>query len=227
MKVAVIGTGKTGAKVLERVGRENAVGPFNSQNPVTVEALQAADVGIAFVNAEVAKQIIPVAMEAKLPIVWATTGIDWPADLDATLKEKKITWVYGNNFSLAMGLARKMLHILGKANQLIDDFDYRLHEVHHTKKIDAPSGTAVWWQKWLGANCEITSERIGDVVGIHEATLETPEESILLRHESKDRALFAKGAIFSAEKILQGNLPAGFLSFEYLTDQMLAKGENT
>ena len=200
MKAAVLGTGKTGGRVLELLPDASA---FNSRFPLTLERLMDHDVVISFVPGEVFKTYIPLLIDSNLPVVSGTTGIEWPEDLDSLLQEKNLKWIWGSNFSLGMNLIKKLIRDISAADRLYDELNFHIHEVHHTKKLDAPSGTALSWKKWLGKEVEISSERTGDVVGIHELTLDTPEEKIEIRHEAKDRKLFAKGAIWAAQKLLE------------------------
>ena len=92
---------------------------------------------------------------------------------------------------------------------------FSVHEIHHTKKLDSPSGTALHLKKLLPDSTAVTAERIGDVPGIHTVTVELPGEIVSLRHEAKNRTVFASGAIYAAENLILG-LPAGIHQFEIL-----------
>ncbi len=220
MKLAVLGAGKTGSKVLQ-LHPDATI--FNTSNPPTAKALRAHDVIISFLPGEAFKSYIPLLVEAGVPVVTGSTGFTWPADMDQILKAKNLTWIHATNFSLGMNLVRQMIAVMSKAQALFDDVTFNIHEIHHTKKLDAPSGTALSWQEWLGNDCEITSERIGDVVGIHELTLHTPNEEIFLRHNAKDRALFAAGALWAARYLTTTNkVPAGLNQFSNVIAKELA-----
>jgi len=222
MKVAIIGAGKSGSKVIELLGKDQIQGIYDSKNPPNALKLHGADVAICFVTGEVALSIYQELIEVKLPAVWASTGLEWPNEIDSLLKEKKIPWIVANNFSLGMTLIRHMIKILAKAKLLVDEPSFHIHDIHHAKKLDSPSGTAIWWKNWIeDEKCSITSERIGDVNGIHEITMNTPFESITLKHEAHDRKLFAKGAIEAARLICQNKVNPGLNSFEDITDKMM------
>ena len=79
----------------------------------------------------------------------------------------------------------------------------QIFERHHAQKKDAPSGTAIALQKAIasasGTELEITSFREGDVVGMHELTLDSPNDTIYLCHDAKSRRGFAEGAVRAAE----------------------------
>jgi 4-hydroxy-tetrahydrodipicolinate reductase len=197
---SVIGTGKTGSAVVEFLG-EAAV-PFNSEKPATADALKETDIAIIFVPASAAADVSEAVLEAGIPAIWGTTGYEWPEDLPDRVKEANSRWVIGSNFSLGMNLVRKALNILGKGSDLLADPSFHIHEVHHVHKQDAPSGTALSWQEWLGKKSHISSDRQGDVKGIHNLHIKTAMESIRLEHEAHSRSLFAEGAVWAANYLL-------------------------
>ncbi|MCF8059614.1 MAG: hypothetical protein K9K67_09975 [Bacteriovoracaceae bacterium] len=218
MKVALFGRGKTGSHVRELCVAQNiSCTVFHSENAPTAEGLKGHDIIISFIPGPVLKEYIGIILESKLPIISGSTGAEWPADLDQSLKENQQCWIQGHNFSLGMNIVHKMIKILERAPQLFDDsWEAKIHEIHHTKKLDAPSGTALRWAEWFGHEAEITSERTGDVVGHHEFTFSIPFETITLTHEAKDRSLFANGALWAAKKVLEKKAPPGLTWFEDL-----------
>jgi len=218
MKISVIGTGKTGGSIAELLG-EKAV-TFNSSKKPTAKEVAKTDAAIIFVPGEAAPEIINVMLEAGIPAIWGTTGYRWPADLPEKVKEVQSRWVIGSNFSLGMNLVRKALNVLGEGSDMLDNPNFHIHETHHTEKKDAPSGTALSWQKWLNKEAQISSSRIGDVKGIHELHIKTANESIYLKHEAHDRKLFAEGAIWAAEKLLNDrSITPGVYRFSELFDK--------
>lgn len=221
MKISVIGTGKTGGAILEQLG-EKAVA-FNSTEKPTAEKVSKTDAAIIFVPGEAAPEIVEVMLKAGVPAIWGTTGYNWPKDLPERVKAMQATWVIGSNFSLGMNLVRKALNVLGDGSKMLDDPRFHIHETHHTEKKDAPSGTALSWEKWLNRDARISSSRIGDVKGIHELHIKTRNESIYLKHEAHDRKLFAEGAIWAAEYLLSNReiLP-GVYPFSELFDKEFA-----
>lgn len=202
MKVALIGAGKTGGKVAE-LHPKTVV--FDEENPPTLEALQACDVVISFLPGPAFLEYIDLLVESKLPVVTGSTGFDWPDDIQARLKAANLKWINAHNFSLGMNIAKSMIEYLGKAQELFDDIEFKIHDIHHVHKKDAPSGTALSWQDWLGHKAEITAERTGEVVGYHHVEMITPVEKIKLTHEALDRGIFAQGALWAANKISTDN----------------------
>ena len=124
-------------------------------------------------------------------------------------------------------MIRHLLTLIGKAQAALAGMDFQLHEVHHSQKVDAPSGTALKWQEWLGLpQLKISYDRQGDVVGIHELTITGAMEKLQLRHQALDRKLFACGALWAAQKILEDpRLPYGMMPFENLVDRYIQRND--
>jgi len=221
MKFAVIGTGKTGGKVTEVLDEDQIVGPFDSTHKPTVDALQPADAAILFVPGPAADELMEPLMEAGIPAAWGTTGYEWPVDLDAQLKERNLKWLQASNFSLGMNIVRRCLSVIGQSSSVLDAPSFHIHEIHHTDKQDAPSGTAISWEEWLGRDAEITSERKGDVKGIHQLEVQTETESIHLEHQAHDRKIFAQGAVWAAEQLLSDNVAPGFHDLSTIFDNVM------
>ncbi len=224
MKIALLGKGLTGGLVLKLLISNNIPHTvFDSKNPPTIDLLRGHDVVISFLSGEIFKDYIPLLLDSTLPVVTGSTGVNWPTEFDKTLKELNLTWIYATNFSLGMNIIHQMILIMKEADTILKDVAYSMNEIHHTKKLDAPSGTALSWSKWLDREVVITSERIGDIAGIHELTLTTPHEKISLKHESLDRIIFAEGALYAAEKIR--SLKCGFHLFQDVVQKELLKGK--
>ena len=225
MKIAVLGKGKTGSEVIELLKLQKPVVPmtiFDSQNVPTLQKLKGHDVIISFLPGEAFTNLIPTLVDSKIPVVCGSTGFEWPRTLNFKLKDQRIRWIYSSNFSLGMNLVQQMIFTLNRAQKVFSEYSFNIHEVHHTKKLDAPSGTALSWKKWLNLPCEITHERSGDVIGFHELTLNTPFETIKLSHDAKSRKIFAEGAIYAAKKLASDpTIPYGLNSFQEIISQEL------
>lgn len=222
MKIALLGKGKTGGKVLELLLSKNIPHTvFDSSNKPSLESLRGHDVVISFLPGDAFSQYIPLLIEAKIPVVCGSTGMSWPKNFDQELKLSGVKWIYASNFSLGMNLVQQMILMMKEASKIFDNYQFSLHEVHHTKKLDSPSGTALSWKSWAAHDMDITSERTGDVVGIHELTLATNNEKIVLKHEALDRSVFASGALYAADKILNNNLAPGLHLFQDIVQHEL------
>jgi len=223
MKIALLGKGKTGGQVLELLVQNKIPHTvFDSKNHPTLETLKGHDVAISFLSGDVFKDYMTLLLESKIPVVTGSTGMEWPSDFDKKLKVLNSKWIYATNFSLGMNLVHQMILIMKEADTIINNVKFDMLEVHHTKKLDSPSGTALSWKKWLGHEVSITSERTGDVIGIHELKLKTPVEEISIKHEALDRKIFAEGALYAANKIT--SLSPGLHLFQDVVQKELLKG---
>jgi 4-hydroxy-tetrahydrodipicolinate reductase len=203
VKVALLGKGKTGGKVLELLHSSKiSYTVFDSKNKPNLKNLQGHDVIISFLSGEIFKDYLDLLVDSQIPVVTGSTGMSWPIGFDQLLKNKKCKWIYATNFSLGMNLVQQMIFIMSQAKKIFSEYQFSMNEIHHTKKLDAPSGTALSWKKWANHEMEITSERTGEVIGIHEIQLTTQNEKIILKHEALDRKIFAEGALYAAHKIL-------------------------
>lgn len=222
MKIAVIGTGKTGGEVLKLLDEDQIVGPFDSSNSPTAGTLELADAAIIFVPASAVESVKEIVLSAGITAVWGSTGYDWPQDKwDDELKEHGLKWIRASNFSLGMNIVRRCLQMIGIGAEILDDPEFSIHEIHHTDKQDAPSGTALSWREWLGRDAKITSERKGDIKGVHQLEMKTAFEAIRLEHEALDRAVFAEGALWAVQQLVHSSLDHGFYTMETLFDQTI------
>ena len=219
MKVALLGAGKTGGEVA-KIHSNTVI--FNSKNKPTLDSLRECDVVITFVPGDVFIDYIPLLMESKLPVVIGATGFVWDKKIVAQIKENELRWVHSHNFSLGMSIIKTLIETISRGSELLEETSFSIHDIHHTKKLDAPSGTALSWKKWLDKPVKITSERTGDVVGYYHLEMQTPNETIKLIHEAKNRGIFARGALWSANQVLNNtNLDYGLTHFNDLVTSQL------
>ncbi|MGB9153928.1 MAG: dihydrodipicolinate reductase C-terminal domain-containing protein [Alphaproteobacteria bacterium] len=222
MKYAVIGTGKTGQAILDLLPAPDVVAVFNSRNPVTVEKLRQADVGIVFVPGKALGEMLPLLLEAKMPLVIGTTGYAWPVDLDAKLRAMNMPWIIGQNFSVGLNVMRYFSERIKQSLNALKPKQAQLSivEKHHIHKVDAPSGTAIYIARALDVPPEnIASIREGDVKGTHTVSFDWPHDRISVTHEALDRAAFAEGVVLACNQIHK--LTAGLHDFEKLADDMI------
>ncbi|RNC85898.1 MAG: hypothetical protein ED557_03765 [Balneola sp.] len=221
MKISVIGTGKTGSKVVEMLG-ESLLYAFDEDNTPTLEKLRESDALIIFVPGDAVSEILDLVIQSGTPAAWGSTGFEWPEDLDQQVASARTKWVLANNFSLGMNVIRHAIQTISAGSSILNNPSFHIHEVHHVHKKDAPSGTAISWKKWLDKPAEITSAREGDVNGIHELTVSTQREKITLNHDALDRSIFAEGAIWAAEQLVNNlNLSEGVHTFGELFDKVI------
>lgn len=182
----------------------------------------AGDCCIDFSVAAAVPGIVRRCAEAGIPLVIGTTG--WQNDAEAILAPAVtagIPVIHGSNFSIG---AQILFRIGAEASRLMAAFpqyDVGIHEVHHTRKKDAPSGTAISLadavlknlprkQSWRGMESAapvhpeellIASQRLGSVTGEHTLHFHAPEDELLLTHRAHSREGFAFGAVLAAEII--------------------------
>ena len=196
-----------------------------------------ADVIIDFSHHAAIGEICEMAKSLSLPMVIATTG-----HTDTELAEihnaaKSVPVFFAANMSVGVAL---LCELAKRAAVAFPDADIEIVERHHTRKLDAPSGTALTLAREI---CEVRPEayistgrsgrsprdkneigiqsvRIGNVVGDHEIQISTGVETITLKHEAHSRALFAEGAIAAAEFII--GMPAGIYGMK---DMLLSEKE--
>ncbi len=208
MKIALLGNGKTGSHVLSLTRNVQGTGVtvFNREHPPERSALSGHDVIISFLPGDAFMAFIPEIVASRVPVVTGSTGFEWPDGREAfskRLRKEGLVWVHASNFSLGMNLMHEMIRVLKMSGELYDDYRFSLHEVHHSGKKDAPSGTALSWKQWLEQPVEITSERTGNVIGEHALALDTPFERIAISHSALDRRIFASGALWAARQLLE------------------------
>jgi 4-hydroxy-tetrahydrodipicolinate reductase len=129
-------------------------------------------------------------------------------------REVEGAFLYASNFSLGMNLFFELNAHLARLMARFPDYTPHMTEIHHTRKLDAPSGTAITlaegiienssytrWNTGDGSSKEIpiTSERIGDTPGTHRITYDSKVDQIEIQHTAHNREGFALGAVLAAE----------------------------
>jgi 4-hydroxy-tetrahydrodipicolinate reductase len=219
MKLFLLGVGKTGAIVADcatqRGHSVEIVRAAQNQDAValTAESLRGIDVVLDFTTPQAVLQNIEACLTAKKKMVVGTTG--WYGALESVrrkVEEAGTGFVYGANFSIGVNLFYETARSAAAA--LKHNYSGQIFERHHVNKKDAPSGTAVELEKIIrdasGTELEITSFREGQVVGMHELVLNSPNDTIYLCHDAKSRQGFAEGAVQAAEWIANKQ---GFFDF--------------
>jgi len=177
------------------------------------------DVAIEFTSPSNAYENISKCMDAGLPVVSGSTG--WTerlAELENRCKTENLGFIYASNFSLGVNILFSLNERLAAIMQNHDAYDVSMTEIHHTQKLDAPSGTAKslaegilrnvsrkkqWVLQESGQDEDlwINAIRRGKVTGVHEVIYESSFDSLSIRHSAKDRRGFATGALVAAEFI--------------------------
>jgi len=208
MNILILGRGKTGAQVAE-VARQRkhevmvAGAAENKQGTaLSAEKLRDVDVVIDFTTPDAVLLNIDACVKAKKNMVVGTSG--WYSELPKVrrmVKSSGIGFLYARNFSIGVNLFFDTVRSAAAAVR--HEYLGQIFERHHAQKKDAPSGTALALQEIIkdagGTELEIISFREGEVVGMHEVVLDSPNDTIYLCHDAKSRRGFAEGAVRAAE----------------------------
>ena len=228
MKIAILGYGKMG-RIIEQFATERGheiVLKINIDNTedLTLANLGKADVAIDFSTPDSALSNIELCFDAGVPVVVGTTG--WYGHLQ-TVKNKceqgNNTLLYASNFSVGVNVFFFVNKVLAKIMNRYPQYEVQVEEIHHTQKLDSPSGTAMtisegilteldrkneWVNELIGSGEEfivkpdqllIESHRIEDVPGTHTVIYSSEVDDIEFKHKAHNRAGFALGAVLAAE----------------------------
>ena len=178
-----------------------------------------ADVAIDFSVPTSAFNNITNCINNNVPVISGTTGwLDKYDDAVALCKEKKSAFIYASNYSLGVNIFFELNKQLAKMMSSLEDYNISMEEIHHTKKLDAPSGTAITlaegiiensakndWElgdKASEENIPIVAKRIPEVPGTHTVWYDSEVDSIEIKHTAHSRKGFALGAVVAAEWII-------------------------
>ena len=209
-------------KIIERIALERgheivSVIDIDNREDFQSEAFRSADVAIEFTTPHIALQNYDEAFRAGVAVVSGTTG--WTEHLEEVknnVEKNNHTLFWSSNFSLGVNIFITLNSYLAKMMNQFPDYNVEMTEIHHTQKLDAPSGTAITlaegilgnldrktvWVKDTENNSDelaIKSIRDGEVPGIHTIRYESAVDSIEITHDAKSREGFALGAVVAAE----------------------------
>lgn len=233
MKVVLVGYGKMGKeieKILISRGHE-VVGKATDVTPLNREMIANADVAIDFSTPHSVLDNIAFLLNHNIPAIVGTTG--WNSSYDkvrSSVEEKNGALIHASNFSIGVNLFFKLNEQLAKLMEPYKEYTPSITEIHHTEKLDAPSGTAITLANglienysqltdWYCAsaspgsnlpidknsqkdnNLEIVAVREPDVKGTHLIEYKSNIDTLSIRHEAHNRTGFALGAVIAAEWI--------------------------
>lgn len=182
-----------------------------------------ADVVIDFSHHTAVSDVLSYARQMNAAAVVGTTGHTLDEKQMITDAAREIPVFFSGNMSLGIAV---LCRLARQAAACFPDADIEIVETHHNRKVDAPSGTAhMLFQAVQQARPQatehcgragegkrtreevgISSLRMGNVVGIHEVHICTPSQTLTLRHEAHNRAMFADGAV-EAARFVCGRVP--------------------
>ena len=216
MKIALLGYGKMG-KTIEQIALQRGheivlkIDENSAEYDITL-----ADVAIDFSIPAAAFNNISNCLNNGVPVISGTTG--WLGKLpEATqlCKEKNGAFISASNFSLGVNIFFELNAHLAKMMRNLEQYSISIEEIHHTKKLDAPSGTAITLAEGIIENSDkeswalnvttnenvipITAKRIDEVPGTHTVTYESDVDTLEIKHTAHSRDGFALGAVIAAE----------------------------
>lgn len=215
MKIALLGYGKMG-KVIERIALERGHEiVLRKSSNTTFEGLEKADVAIDFSVPDSAVCNISECFNTNVPVVSGTTGwLEQYEEIVALCKDKNGAFIYGSNFSLGVNIFFELNDYLAKMMANLPQYNVSMEEIHHTQKLDAPSGTAISlangiinnskYESWTLDDTEqnqihIEVKRIENIPGTHSIFYDSVVDQIEIKHTAHNREGFALGAVVAAE----------------------------
>ena len=218
MKIALLGYGRMGQEI-EKIATSRGHEIVIRKDAGDSIDITKADVAIDFSIPTSAFENISNCLENNVPVISGTTG--WLEKYNEAVnicKEKKGAFIYASNFSVGVNIFFEINKQLAKMMSNLEDYNISMEEIHHTKKLDAPSGTAITLaegiientskENWkLGTeisetNIPIEAKRIPDVPGTHTVWYSSEVDTIEIKHTAHNRKGFALGAVIAAEWII-------------------------
>lgn len=232
MKIALIGTGKMG-KLIAELAREQGDEIFveidESDAALSAaelsEKLKGANAAIDFSVPEAVKRNVEACVLANVPLVEGTTG--WNAELQNIknfVAQNGGAFCYGANFSVGVNLFYRIVDFASELFAKFEDYEAFLEEQHHSRKKDAPSGTALKLKAIVAEHIKrefsVSSTRAGNIPGTHRVGFDGVADQILLEHTARSREGFASGALLAAHWIMG---KTGVYEFSDVMDEILRK----
>ena len=223
MKIALLGYGRMG-KAIEIVAKSRGheiVAKIDMDN--SKDMINDADVAINFSVPSAAVDNITNALNQHIPVVCGTTGwLKQKDEIEQLCSKKNGAFLYASNFSLGVNILFALNKKLAQMMEQYPQYTASLEEIHHTEKLDAPSGTAITLaegilpytsrqQSWKLAEeakkseLSISAKREPNVPGTHTVTYNSDTDMISIEHIAHNRDGFALGAVLAAEWIVGKN----------------------
>lgn len=217
MNIGLFGYGKMG-KMIEQIAQQRGHTIIakieDASQPIDYKSM---DVAIDFSTPESAFENITNCFKNGVPVICGTTGwLERYAEAVEICNDNKGGFIYASNFSLGVNIFFELNAQLAKMMANLEEYKVSMEEIHHTQKLDAPSGTAITlaegiiqntpYEQWKleesgDKTIPITSIREGMVSGTHSIAYESAVDKIEIKHEAHNREGFALGAVIASEWI--------------------------
>ncbi len=217
MKIALLGYGRMGKSIEAIALQRNHSISFKVFDSTCSFDFSDTDVAIDFSIPTVAVSNIKKALDAGVPVISGTTGwLDQYNEVLDYCESKNGTFLYASNFSLGVNIFFEINKRLSQLMSGFKEYKTEIEEIHHTQKLDAPSGTAITLAEEIIENTDynnwtldqpksdeihIEAKRIEGVPGTHDVTYNSDIDSISIKHKAHSRQGFAMGAVIAAEWI--------------------------
>ena len=214
MKIALIGYGAMGQLVAGRArdAGDEIGATITSQNALNtaelVEQLRGHDVAIDFSVGSAVLEHVEACARAGVPLVEGTTGWkDQEADARRIVTAHNGALVFGANFSVGVNVFYRIVSQATSLFAAVEGYEPFIEEAHHSRKRDAPSGTALRLRELMaqhrgGVDIPIASTRAGSIPGTHRVGFDSAADQITLTHMARSREGFAAGALVAAHWIV-------------------------
>lgn len=214
MNIALFGYGKMGKMIADIATKRNHTIVAKIDVDTKNVDYNNIDVAIDFSTPDAAFTNLKNCFEHNVPVISGTTG--WLKNYDEAINicnQNKGAFIYASNFSLGVNIFFELNEYLSKMMRGLDQYNVELEEIHHTQKLDAPSGTAItlaegitknlpytgWTMDKEATKVPITSKREGTVPGTHIIDYRSTVDTIKIEHKAHNREGFALGAVIAAE----------------------------
>jgi 4-hydroxy-tetrahydrodipicolinate reductase len=230
MKLALIGYGAMGQLVasLARAAGDEIGATLTSKDSARsidemAALLRGQDVAIDFSIGSAVVTHVEACMRAGVPLVEGTTGWkDHETDARLIVGEHTGAMVYGANFSIGVNVFYRIVEQAARLFGGLDQYEVLIEEQHHSRKLDAPSGTALKLKslmaEYIKGPIPIASTRAGHIPGTHRVGFDSAADQILLTHMARSREGFAAGALLAARWIVGRK---GVFEFSEVIDEIL------
>lgn len=232
MKLALIGYGAMGQLVasLARAAGDEIGATLTSKDAARssdemATLLRGHDVAIDFSVGAAVVTHVEACMRASVPLVQGTTGWkDHESDARRIVAEYSGAMIYGANFSIGVNVFYRIVAEAAKLLARLDQYEAFIEEQHHSRKLDAPSGTALKLKSLMTEQSKppisIASTRAGQIPGTHRVGFDSAADQITLTHMARSREGFAAGALLAARWIVGRK---GVFEFSEVIDEILKK----
>ena len=211
--LVLVGYGKMG-RLIEQLAPEydfavtERLDEYNNVDGAGIPALRDVDVAIEFSTPETAPGNLKKLAETKIQAVTGTTGwLDRLPEVEQAVRQAGTGLVWSPNFSVGVAVFRKLTALAAELMRDQKEYGAWAWEIHHDTKKDAPSGTLVHLVKTMQQSgytrgIDVSSSRAGKHPGTHEIGFDSAADTITLRHASRSREGFARGALKAAQWIV-------------------------